>query len=320
MDITKHVFWTKDTDYLVIVCYYDADITWVERLKLPHLIYYKEKPEKEPFSAINKGGGETNTLKFIYDFYDMLPKNIIQVHQYEYKSYNNGSLVDILNDPLLPFKYKTSIYPGYWSFNLAIMGSVEAQIEPMLKSGWWENCMQPYFGTIESCGDFTNGKKACSQFIVSRERIHSLPREFYLNMYNWIINNTIDEEKTNFDPVTLSRILTKDYRNPNSTWFTSRYMEWSWELIFTSWKPTDKSLLKLSDGRNIMVLYGAKSYYRDVTAKFVTLLISDNGKFKLPNCNLNDKLGDPLLYSVKTLRIIIDGKMTELDENCNIIL
>ncbi len=125
----------KDHDYLVLIGYYDGNISWAKKLNFPHIIYYKDQPDKEPFSSINKGKGETNTLKFIADFYDDLPNNLIQVHQYERKDYHNGSLADILNDPGLDHKYKLT--NGYLSLNNIDMGSVHPQINHMLKSGWW---------------------------------------------------------------------------------------------------------------------------------------------------------------------------------------
>ena len=180
-------YWPVSTRYLVIVHQYDGDIAWASRLKFPHIIYEKEKPEKEPFSAINKAKGETNLLKFIAEFYDDLPDNIIQVYQYEYKSYHEGSLVDILNDPDFEKKYAESKSRGFWNFNKDIMGDVAPQIPRMLESGWWQMAMSPWFGDIHDYGNFTEGKRSCAQFVVSRERIRSLPREFYANMYNWLV-------------------------------------------------------------------------------------------------------------------------------------
>lgn len=309
--------WDKDTEFLVIVGYYDYDVSWAKKLKFPHVIYYKEKPEKEPFSAINKAKGETNTLKFIFDFYDNLPKNIIQVHQYDKKHYHTGSLVDILNAEDFLEKYNSSKTRGYWSFNNAILGSVKDQITRMKESGWWEGCMQKYFGDIENLGDFTLGKKGCSQFVVSRERILSLPKEFYLNAYNWLVKNSLTEEHTDYDPINLCRINTKNWQHSNSNCYTSRYMEWSWELIFTSYKPWEKTNYFLNDGKKILVLYGFEGYKRDVTFEYLNLLNKNNGKF--PIGKLNDYFGDTVENSFKVLEIIINNNLyMKIDENWNI--
>src|SRR4029077_8794056 len=165
------------SEYLVVVGCYDADVSWTNRLKFDHIIYYKDQPDKEPYNAINKGKGETNTLKFIADFYDVLPANLIQTHQYEHKSYLSRGLVDLLNDPLFITKYQESPTPGYWCFNDKFkLGPLGPQAARMVQSGWWHACMADVFGPIAGCGDFTNGKNGCAQFIVSRDRIRSLPR------------------------------------------------------------------------------------------------------------------------------------------------
>ena len=166
----------SDYEYLVIVNYYDYDISWVKRLHLPYRIYYKNKPEMEPFNAKNKAKSESNILKFCYDFYDSLPQNVIFVHQYEYKWYHNGSLVNILNNPSLDTQFKNSKTEGYLNINSNKMGSIVPQIWKFKNSGWWKNTMEPFFGQIENLHNFTEGKGAAAQFIVSRDRIRSLPR------------------------------------------------------------------------------------------------------------------------------------------------
>jgi hypothetical protein len=127
--------WDANTPFLVIVNYYDHDVSWADKLIFPHVIYYKETPEKEPFSARNKAKSETNLLKFIVDFYDSLPQNVIIVHQYEKKFYHEGSLVDILNDPDFENKYKESKSKGFWNFNTQKLGSVAPQLGRMTESG-----------------------------------------------------------------------------------------------------------------------------------------------------------------------------------------
>ena len=164
--VSQPINWTKDTPYLVIVNYYDHDISWAKSLKFPHIVYYKEKPEQEPFSASNKAKSETNLLKFISDFYDDLPKNVIIVHQYEKKFYHKGSLLDILNDPEFETKYNNSKTLGFWNFNTQVLGNINYQVGRMIESKWWPECMEPYFGPIDGYIDFTNGKNGCAQFVL----------------------------------------------------------------------------------------------------------------------------------------------------------
>jgi hypothetical protein len=185
----ENLVWNKNTRYLALVNYYDHDVSWARKLNHPHIIYYKNRTDKEPFSAANKAKDEINLMKFIADFYDNLPMNLIFLHQYEIKPFSHdGSVVDIINHPQFEARYNASKSVGFWSINRPRMESVWHHVDWMLESGWWPTCMEPYFGPIRDVGDFLLGKTCCSQFVVSRQRIHSLPREFYRNSYDWLVS------------------------------------------------------------------------------------------------------------------------------------
>lgn len=312
----------KDTDYLVIVNYYDNDISWADKIKLPHIIYYKEIKDKEPFSAMNKGKSETNILKFIYNFYDKLPKNLIFLHQYEHKFYHEGSIVDIVNDPNLFDKYKNSKTKGYLSLNKYILGNIDAQVPKMINSNWWPDNMEEYFGNIKDYHDFTLGKIGCAQFIVSRERIRSLPKKFYKNMYDWIIKNTlVSNEKVTFDKKTLTRMPTKIDANIRSNWYVSRYMEWTWELIFTVYKESENDFLNLNN-KQILCLYGGGRFLINVNDIVLNNFIKDNKIIIDKNINFKDilpkatsKIPNKLIIKINDSHEIINN-----DRSNNIVL
>lgn len=293
--------WDQDTEFLVIVNHYDHDVSWSKKINLKYIIYEKEQPDKEPFSAVNKGKSETNLLKFCYDFYDSLPRNVITVHQYERKAYHNGSIVDILNDPNLSTKYQASKTLGYMNLNTYHLGDVDLQIPRMKTTGWWEKTMEPWFGPIEKYHNFTRDKIGCSQFIVSRERIRSLPRNFYSNMYQWYVDNVLDEKLPGYDPNTLSRKPHPTDKDPRSNWYTSRYLEWTWELIFASHKKWENLPYDLGG------LYKADAYHRNVT-HLLHQFVKD-GILHIPRqTNLNSVFGDPCHGTIKELMICVKGK------------
>jgi hypothetical protein len=337
--------WDVNTPYLVLVGYYDFDVSWVNRLKLPRVIYFKDMPDKAPYTARNKAKGETNVLKFIVDFYDALPQNLICVHQYEFKWYHRGSLVEMLNRSFkLESLYKRSSTPGYVSLNnrpVAIQASLGENATIMKNSGWWDATMLPYFGTLEGCGDFVKGKRGCSQFIVSRERIRSLPREFYRNMYDWLVENVVDEPHSSFNPKNFRRLKTSGFTHPRSNYHTSRYLEWTWELIFTAYKdrefPRLSRLYRISTKlvpntrsgtRNILVLYGAGGFFRDVTQVFLNVWFPTGIRLAStatdseqhwellcpPGITLTSILGDHIIGTVKMLKIMYADKTYEQDQ------
>jgi hypothetical protein len=305
--------WTKDTEFLVIVNHYDHDISWTEKLELPFVVYHKDKPEEEPFNAVNKGKSETNLLKFIFQFYDDLPKNIINVHQYEEKWYHEGSLVDILNDPMLKYKYELSQTPGYYSLNNYPLCDAPKKVKKMVKSGWWSNTMEKYFGDMEGYGNFTLGKQGGAQFIVGRDRIHSLPKEFYENMYYWIIENVSDEITVGIDPETLCRLAQETDFDLKSNYYMSRYLEWTWELIFATYKEGEEVYTE----NGVAAFYGSSNYYVNVTKIFVKYFLKGNSVSIPRSTRFHPYFGDPVFGNKKTLKVYINGFIFELPEVMN---
>lgn len=339
----------ENLEYFVIVSYYDADISWTSKIKYPYEIYYKEKPDKQPFSAPNKAKSETNIFKFLYEFYDKLPQNIIFVHQYEYKWYHRGSLVDLLNSPdLVPF-YKSSKTPGYASINCVPLGDVKPQIPKMIRSGWWKETMEPYFGNIYKYHNFTKNKGAAAQFIVSRERVRSLPREFYKNMFVWLVKNSIGDTNRGINPISKMRKVKPIDNHILSHYHTARYMEWSYELIFTTYKkwedgyvsvPINYQVEKLvehdsirynsneqDEGENlklnidlkesvinkkkinILTLYGCDNYYVNVTSFFIKKFIIGNQIVIKRDIDFNKVFSDYIVGCYKNIKLNIENDL-----------
>lgn len=296
--------------FLIIVSYYDYDISWTQKLKLPYRIYYKDQIDKEPFNAKNKGKSETNIFKFIYDFYYYLPHNVIFVHQYEYKWYHYGSLVDILNEPNLPIYLENSKTDGYMSLNIKDSGDIQPQVRRMVDSGWWSGTMFKYFNNISNYHNFSKNKNCGSQFIVSKDRILSLPRDFYGNMYNWIVKNEVGEVGSRNSNTNSRTILLSD-NNIRSNYYISRYLEWSYELIFSTYKETENNYFKfVIDNRKIelLVLYGYDKYYINVTKIFYQNFIKGNQIIIEKNIYFNGIFSDYLYGVIKNLKINIKNK------------
>lgn len=288
--------------WTVVVDYAEYDQLWIQTI---------------PNHTYTSGNTEMDRLKFIVDHYNELPANLIFVHQYERRFYHDGSLLDFLKNPQLESIYQSSKTPGFWNFNTQLLGSINPHLPRINQSGWWSACMEKYFGPISQYFDFTNNKKAHSQFIVSRERIHSLPYEFYAQMYEWMSQQVVVEDDI-VDPVTLTRSTSMDH--PCSSYYLNRYLEWTWELIFTSWKSTENIAITLNNGKKIFVVYGAGNYYRNVTDIFVRHFVTPIESIIIPHTQLNNHFGDVISGTVKTLRVHLDNTIFEIDEAWNIIV
>lgn len=295
--IAEHTYeWDSATKFLVLVNFYHDDISWRKRLVFPYVVYSKEMPHREPYNAINQAKSETNLLKFIYDFYDRLPENLINVHQYEYKFSHQGSIVDILNDADFEKKYKNSQTSGFWNFCSYKLGFLDLQADRMVASGWWTDCMQPYFGKIEDYHDFTLDKNGCAQFVVSRQRILSLPREFYKDMYDWLVKYSTGPPRGE-----------GGYDEPRSNFYTSRYLEWTWELMFSVVKKHENLSISIAKDVTLQASYGAGSYLIDVSATVVDLMLCEfkDALFISKGLKFEQIFGDPVCNTPKFLHIIV---------------
>jgi hypothetical protein len=79
--------------------------------------------------------------------------------------------------------------------------------------------MKPYFGDMPP--NFVLDKSPASQFYVKKNTILKLPLKFYIKMYKFLITKSINGTLYNTN-------------NMFNEYWMSRYMEWSWEFIFTT--------------------------------------------------------------------------------------
>ncbi len=314
---TRSEHFPRDAPYLALVSQYDADVAWAQRLHMPHVVYRKGTPG--PLRAHNRAKSETNVLKYIYQFYDSLPAHLVVLHQYERKWYHRGSLVDLLNAPSFAAHYHDASgahthTPGaYWCFNEHRLGSaLHGDLDAMQRSGWWRDCMHAYFGDAAPYGDFTLARRGCAQFVVSRERMRALPRAFYGNMYRWLVRHTLDDgvEHVGYDARTLNRMPTAYDAHPRSNYRTSRYLEYCWELLFTSLRPHERApYSSVTDATRGIVTarWGARSLWRDVTALVRWHFAHGDALMILAGVNLRSVLFDVMPGVPKTLVLERDG-------------
>lgn len=203
------------TDFLHIISVYKSDTSWIKKLKGKYVLFHKDKPEFEPFNNVNICGAETNTLKYIITFYDNLPDICVFTHPYNNKWTHTGNLYDCINN----------LYENRDS--LADFGSIcenpprnftGIRYDHMITTNWYNETMLEYFGEMQT--DFASGKISGGQFYVKRDTIQRLPKRFYINMFNFLIEKS-----------TPNSLYSQS--NPFDQFWTSRFMEWSWEFIFT---------------------------------------------------------------------------------------
>ena len=273
----KQPEWKRD-DMLCIINFYDYDVSWARNLTIPYIIYYKECNDEKPYSALNKAKGETNLLKFIIDFYDKLPKYIVNQQQYNYKNLWSGNIIIKLNEKNLLRELENSPTKGFSKIIGYKLGRLSKNRNRLILSRWWKNTMAPFFGNINRYGDFTKDRVGCGEFIVSRENILSLPKLFYVRMYIWLCKCSIGKMSRGNITKNLTRKKSSIDKHILSNYYTSRYMEWSWEFIFTrKYLPIYyRNLYKSKSNNTLNVFYGNSKKLINVTNKFKKLYVKNN--------------------------------------------
>jgi hypothetical protein len=75
---------------------------------------------------------------------------------------------------------------------------------------WYSEYIEDYIPILKvpNNNDFIYGYCGSAQFLVHKDLIRNLPKEFYIKLYNWIITTEL----------------------PN--YFSSRYLEWTWHIFW----------------------------------------------------------------------------------------
>jgi len=205
------------TDFLHIISAYNSDLSFTKNLIGKYVLFHKNKPEFEPYNNVNICGAETNILKFIFTFYDDLPEICVFTHPYNNKWTHGGNLYDCINN-LYNMRKSLHDFGAISDQQPRYSNNCNVRYDYMTETGWWEETMAEYFGEITK---ISTGKIAGAQFYVRRERIRKLPKKFYMAMYDWLITKSAPNSLYS-------------QSNPLNQFWTSRFMEWSWEFIFTT--------------------------------------------------------------------------------------
>lgn len=200
-------------------------------------------------------------VRFIVEHWDDLPRNVIFVS-------DDGSVpmrpqeIQYLNSSKFLLDWLNSPTKGYMSFDPRPLGPVRRISAFIRLSGFWDAVMEPIFGELAECHDFTSGRTRCSRIVVSRERIRRLPREFWTRMLRWVQENRLPNVQCEAEDI-----------DPCATWYVGQYLECVCPLIFTAAPNPDRSL-----GCCLSASYGAGGNWIDVTGHVLRHLVVRDGK------------------------------------------
>jgi hypothetical protein len=98
----------------------------------------------------------------------------------------------------------------YYNINdRSILGSI-------ISNGWYNEILIWYNNYIEKYipmnslpnKDWTQNYRGSAQFLVHKDLIRNLPKDFYVKLYNWIITTNL------------------------SNYYSGRYLEWTWHIFW----------------------------------------------------------------------------------------
>lgn len=201
-----------------VISKYNMEVDWVYKINNINNIFIYDKnavgiildtnnmPVDPTAIPADKGHESSVYLKYIINNYDYLPDFTFFTHGEEYSSYHSGSILDKYNEVV------NEINAGKLYYNI----NDTSMLESIVTNNWYNDILVWYNQYIETYiplnslphTDWTVGYRGSSQFLVHKSLIKKLPKEFYENLYNWIITTDMPIEKS------------------------GKFMEWTWHIFW----------------------------------------------------------------------------------------
>jgi len=174
---------------------------------LSKMLSREKRQEHVTLSKTNRGNEASSYLQYIVEHYDNLPEWSIFIHGNEYLHHTiHMSLKDILVNASGLNAGRTR----YFGLNAIWLNDTYSKSHAFYKSyisGFWK-ALKLDLLVKPLPDDMSSHRPCCSQFAVARERILAHPKQFWEYLFEYLQTGQID------------------------SWFTSRYFEWSWHVLF----------------------------------------------------------------------------------------
>lgn len=204
----------------VVVSRYRRDTSFVYKLKGVHrfFIYDKETPWNPNNIPVNKGQEASVYLKHIIDMYEKLADFTFFIHDEEYAWHHSGSIVDRFDEALASGK-------KYFNIN-----DKSIHNHNILEHKWYNELLVWYNTYIEKYIPMNSlpdknwifGHRGSAQFLVHKSLITRLPKKFYEDLYNWIMNT------------------------PSGCAKSAIFLEWTWRLFWDTENETSQNGSRMS--------------------------------------------------------------------------
>lgn len=197
----------QSRDYFVVCARYNKNVDFLKEIGIPYKVI--EKTE-----VPNVANESTSYLYYIFKNYEILPENIIFIHDEDESWHHEGKITENIKGWIQEYE---KLGRTYYEFNNETKKKPKHYTTKAEKK-LWEEVLEPEIGKYSEAKPLEG--KCCAQFIVSKKQVQKHPKKFYKDYYDWLLENTSDEGKgTRWDIY--------------SGYHTGRYAEWSWRFIFS---------------------------------------------------------------------------------------
>jgi len=194
----------------IVVSRYNKNVDFVYKINnnknINVMIYDKENLNNPLNIPVNKGNEASVYLKYIIDYYDNLTDFTFFIHDEEYSWHHSGSIIDKFNEALMSNEMYYNINDEcIWNTTNLIDGDTYNKLLE-----WYNEYIEDYIpiSKVPNNSDFIYGYLGSAQFLVHKDLIKNLPKEFYIRIYEWIITTDL----------------------PNN--LSGRFLEWTWHIFW----------------------------------------------------------------------------------------
>lgn len=195
---------------IVVISHYDHDVSWINNINIPYIIYSKTNNPCCRHIDINSTQVNTVYLKYIIDFYDNLSDKILFVHGHK-TLWHQTTPIDYIISNLnwdLDEYFSINDREIYQEITSEFGSKVEPNAYQWIKENW--SLFENYLPLPNKLLFYS----AC-QFVVSKKLVLQYPIEFYKKLYLWSVENKL------------------------GNYIGSRIFEYTWHYIFTK-NPIEK--------------------------------------------------------------------------------
>lgn len=210
---------TKNKKINIIVSRFQNNTEWVYKMENNNttIMIYDKENQNNPYNVpLNRGNEASVYLKYIIDHYDCLSEYIFFIKDTEYSWHHEGSIIDRLKEAI----DSNELYYNINNFILQDFNENNTETEKE-RLEWYNNYIEKYipYNLLPKKNWVNGGYKGCAQFLVHKSLILNFSKNFYEDLYEWVIN----------------------FRN---SWLAAIYLEFSWHLFWDIYPKSIKSLLE----------------------------------------------------------------------------